>query len=71
MSEKGQIVVPKAIRDEHGFKNGSAFSVLETKSGSIVFRPIKNPPKMDLIDHLLKLRGLDVPERKHHSPPRV
>jgi AbrB family looped-hinge helix DNA binding protein len=70
MSEKGQIVVPKSIRDERGFGNGSAFAVLETKSGAIVFRPIKAPPKKDLVDHLLGLKGLDIPERKHLCPPR-
>jgi AbrB family looped-hinge helix DNA binding protein len=71
MSEKGQVVVPKIIRDEHGFGNGSAFAVLETKSGAIVFRPVKTAPKMDLLDHLLRLKGLVIPERKHHCPPRV
>jgi AbrB family looped-hinge helix DNA binding protein len=45
MSEKGQIVVPKNIRDEHGFRNGSAFAVLDTKSGAIMFRPVKTAPK--------------------------
>jgi len=70
MSEKGQIVVPKSIRDQRGFGNGSSFSVLETKSGAIVFRPIKGAPKMDLVDHLVGLKGLDIPERKHSSPPR-
>jgi AbrB family looped-hinge helix DNA binding protein len=39
MSEKGQIVVPKEIRDRHGFGNGSAFAVLETKDGALSFRP--------------------------------
>jgi AbrB family looped-hinge helix DNA binding protein len=71
MSEKGQIVVPKSIRDEHGFGNGSAFSVLETKSGDIVFRPIKTAPKLDLVDHLLRFKGLAFVERKHHCPPRT
>ncbi len=47
-----------------------AFSVLETKSGAIVFKPIKAPPKTDLVDHLLGLKGLDIPERKHLCPPR-
>ena len=32
MSEKGQIVVPKEIRDRRGFGNGSAFAVQETKA---------------------------------------
>ena len=71
MSEKGQIVVPKNIRDEHGFGNGSAFAVLETKSGAITFRPVQTAPKMDLVDHLLRLKGLDIPERQHFCPPRT
>jgi AbrB family looped-hinge helix DNA binding protein len=71
MSEKGQIVVPKSIRDAHGFGNGSSFSVLETKSGAIVFRPVKGAPKMDLVDHLLRLKGVEISEIKHFSRPRT
>ncbi len=71
MSEKGQIVVPKNIRDEHEFGKGSAFAVLETKSGAIVFRPVKSAPKMDLVDHLLRLKGLAIAERQHICPPRT
>ena len=71
MSEKGQIVVPKDIRDQRGFGNGSAFIVMESKSGVLVFRPVRSEPKLDLVDHLLRLKGIDIPERKHHSAPRV
>jgi AbrB family looped-hinge helix DNA binding protein len=71
MSEKGQIVVPKNIRDGHGFGNGSAFAVLETKSGAIMFRPVKTGPKLDLVDHLLRLKGLHIAERQHFCPPRT
>ena len=71
MSDKGQIVVPKEIRKKHGFSSGSAFAVTGTRSGQIVFRPVKTKPKMDLVDHLLMLKGLDIPERKHLSPPRT
>ncbi len=70
MSEKGQIVMPKSIRDQHGFGNGSAFAVTETKGGSILFRPVKAAPKMDLVDHLLRLKGLAFAERRHFCPPR-
>ncbi len=70
MSEKGQIVVPKDIRDQCGFGNGSAFAVLQTKSGAIVFRPVKTAPKMDLLDHLRRFKGVSIPERKHICPPR-
>jgi len=64
-------MVPKDIRDQHGFGDGSAFAVSETKSGSIVFRPVKTAPKMDLVDHLLRLKGVDIPERQHLCPPRT
>jgi len=71
MSEKGQIVVPKAIRDQRGFRNGSAFAVFETRNGQIVLRPVAVEPKLDLVDHLLRLKGIDVPEMKFHAKPRV
>jgi AbrB family looped-hinge helix DNA binding protein len=69
MSPQGQVVVPKKIRDKHGFGPGSAFAVLATKSGAIVFRPVKATPKRDLVDHLLELKGLDMVERRHYYSP--
>ena len=71
MSGKGHILVPKEIRDRRGFGNGSAFAVLETKAGALFFRPVQSEPKMDLVDHLLRLKGLEIPERKHFCHPRV
>jgi AbrB family looped-hinge helix DNA binding protein len=71
MSEKGQIVVPKGARDKRGFGLGTAFAFLETKDGDLIFRPVKNRPKLSLIGHLKKFRGIQIPERKHRSPPRI
>ncbi len=71
MSEKGQIVVPKEIRDRRGYVNGSAFVVQETKDGSLYLRPANPRPKLDLIEHLKRLRGLEIPEIHAHCPPRV
>lgn len=71
MSEKGQIVVPKEIRDRHGFGNGSAFAVLETKDGALSFRPVSAKPKLDIIEHLKRLKGLEIPEIHAHCPPRA
>ena len=71
MSEKGQIVVPKEIRDQRGYRPGSVFAVMETERGDLVLRPLRTEPKMDLVDHLLRFKGLDIPEMRFHSPPRV
>jgi len=40
LSNKGQIVVPKRIREAHGWEAGSEFAVNETPDGSIVLREI-------------------------------
>ena len=71
MSEKGQIVVPKNIRDQRGFGNGSTFAVRQTKSGALVLRPVKGKKGRDLVDFLLGLKGLEIPEMKFHFRPRV
>jgi AbrB family looped-hinge helix DNA binding protein len=71
MSEKGQIVVPKDIRDRRGYANGSAFSIVETHDGALFLKPVRAKPKLDLVDHLLRLKGIEIPERKHLCPPRV
>jgi AbrB family looped-hinge helix DNA binding protein len=71
MSDKGQIVVPKPSRDKHGFGKGSAFAFLETRNGHLIFRPVKGKPKLSLIGHLRKLKGLAIPELKAQCPPRL
>ena len=71
MSEKGQIVVPKEIRDRHGYRNGSAFSVIENQDGSLQIRPVNPKPKLDLVEHLKRLKGLEIPKIKAHCPPRL
>jgi AbrB family looped-hinge helix DNA binding protein len=70
MSEKGQIVVPKNIRDQHGFGNGSAFAVRQTKSGALLLRPVPAGRRKDLVDFLLDLKGLEIPEMRFHAKPR-
>ena len=71
MSEKGQIVVPKDIRDRHGFENGSAFAVRQTKSGALLLRPVQAGRRKDLVDFLLDLKELEMPEMQFHAAPRL
>ena len=71
MSEKGQIMVPKEARDKRGFGLGSAFAFLEAKDGDLIFRPVKTRPKLTLIEHLKKFKGVEIAERTHHARPRI
>lgn len=72
MSAKGQIVVPKNIRDQHGFRNGSAFAVRQTKSGVLVLKPVQSTGKRGFIDAIRGcMNGMEIPEMHFHNPPRV
>jgi AbrB family looped-hinge helix DNA binding protein len=71
MSEKGQIILPKKIRDQRGYGQGSAFAVVESKSGIMTLRPVRGKSKGNFIDQLRKLKGLVIPEIRAHCPPRV
>jgi AbrB family looped-hinge helix DNA binding protein len=73
MSEKGQIVVPKEIRDHRGFDKGTSFAVSETRSGLVILRPVSaTKPKVDFIEALRRtVKGIEIPERHHYSQPRV
>jgi AbrB family looped-hinge helix DNA binding protein len=44
LSSKGQIVLPKKIRDSHAWKPGTEFLIEETDAG-VLLRPAKPFPK--------------------------
>lgn len=44
LSSKGQVVIPKAVRDAHGWREGTEFTV-EAEKGSLVLRPVKPFPR--------------------------
>lgn len=71
MSQKGQIVVPKEARDKRGFGLGSAFAFLEARDGDLIFRPVKTKPRLNLIEHLKKFKGVKIVERMHRCRPRI
>jgi AbrB family looped-hinge helix DNA binding protein len=42
MSSKGQIVVPKAVRDAHGWESGTEFEFVESGEG-VFIQPVEKP----------------------------
>jgi AbrB family looped-hinge helix DNA binding protein len=69
--DKGRVTIPKDCRTRHGLEDGDTLLFLETKSGALVLKPMKAKPEMDLVDHLLRFKGVTLPERQHFCPPRV
>jgi AbrB family looped-hinge helix DNA binding protein len=51
LSAKGQIVVPKAVRDRLGWREGAAFEVIE-HAGSISLRPVPEPGRARSVEDI-------------------
>jgi AbrB family looped-hinge helix DNA binding protein len=58
LSTKGQIILPKGIRDSRAWKPGTAFTVEETEDG-VLLRPTARFPRTTLADvaGCLRYRG--------------
>jgi AbrB family looped-hinge helix DNA binding protein len=60
LSSKGQVIIPKAVRDAHGWREGMEFTVEDVAGGGIVLRPSnKGLPKttIDQVAGMLKYDG--------------
>jgi AbrB family looped-hinge helix DNA binding protein len=53
LSQKGQIVLPLAVREQLHLAPGADFEVSIEEDDAIVLRRISNPPNKGLVDHLL------------------
>lgn len=63
LASKGQVVIPKSVRDELELESGDDFEVY-TLDGEIVLRPLKRKRNEGLCKVLLNPPGdLDLPER--------
>jgi len=62
LSSKGQIILPKAVRDAHHWGPGTNFSVEDTGDG-VLLRPLKTaqPTRLDDVVGCLHVKG---PARK-------
>jgi AbrB family looped-hinge helix DNA binding protein len=57
LSSKGQIILPKAVRDAHHWEPGTDFSVEDTGDG-ILLRPLKaNVTRLDDVVGRLRRKG--------------
>jgi AbrB family looped-hinge helix DNA binding protein len=58
LSSKGQIILPKAVRDTHHWEPGMDFSVEDTGDG-VLLRPLKTTPptRLDQVVGCLHVEG--------------
>ena len=53
LSQKGQIVLPSAVREQLHLEPGQDFEVFVDDEDTITLRRINRPPNRGLVDHLL------------------
>lgn len=63
LTSKGQLVIPKAIRDQQNLKSGSKFAVFVADDGSIVLRPL-NVSFLKFLQGSIKKGALEILEEE-------
>lgn len=61
MSTKGQVVIPRAIREQLELKPGDDFEVVR-RQDEVVLRRIGERPRRKLSEHLKAQRGIEIPQ---------
>lgn len=56
VSSKGQVVIPKSVRDELGLLPGAVLAA-EAQDGAVVLRPVKNVKRLPTQDELARVAG--------------
>jgi AbrB family looped-hinge helix DNA binding protein len=72
LSAKGQVVIPKRVRETRCLRPGDDLEVL-TPDGTddILLRKVQRRGNVGMMDALRKMRGLKVPERIKHLPRKA
>jgi AbrB family looped-hinge helix DNA binding protein len=65
ISSKGQVVIPRPVRERHKLHAGDDLILLELSNGDILLRHARKP-KHSLVWHLRRLRGLDLKRNREH-----
>jgi len=69
ISSKGQVVIPRRVRQRQRIRPGDDFFLFELSNGDILLRHVR-PPKKSLVWHLRRLQGLTL-ERKDEKVREV
>ena len=77
VSPKGQVLIPKAIREKYGVKPGSNVHILE-EPGSIIIKPAPEDPiaaacgflegDFSLTEDLVEEHRKELENERHHHP---
>jgi AbrB family looped-hinge helix DNA binding protein len=68
LSQKGQIVLPSAVREQMHLEPGQDFEVFIDDEDTITLRRISRPPNHGLVDHLLACpHPFEIPPRAKDS----
>jgi AbrB family transcriptional regulator (stage V sporulation protein T) len=59
ISSKGQVVIPRPIRQRQNIRPGDDFLLFELSNGDILLRHIRSPKK-SLVWHLRRLQGVQI-----------
>jgi len=59
ISSKGQVVIPRPVRERQKINAGDDFLLFELSNGDILLRRAR-VPKKSLVWHLRRLRGLQI-----------
>ncbi len=59
ISSKGQVVIPRLIRERHKLRAGDDLLLLELSNGDLLLRHARKP-KHSLVWHLRQLHGLEI-----------
>jgi AbrB family looped-hinge helix DNA binding protein len=58
VTSKGQVTIPKRVRDGLGLKAGSKVEIEIQPGGVAMLKPARKPPKSDYAKRIEKVRGI-------------
>jgi AbrB family looped-hinge helix DNA binding protein len=72
LSQKGQVVLPLAVRQQLRLTPGEDFEVSIEDEDTIVLRRVSHPANRGLVEHLLTCPfPFDIPEREKDDTPAI